>query len=177
MKNSNSKYWLYEKEQADLLAYLEATVGVGDTDRHYKLKTSDRGANPAHCREACQIAMSLSEEQMKSVTARYGCTVPQLLKAVTGRPRVHGKASDNALAKSKADAILNDLRKAAGKQIQSGTYKVGKIKHPDNAELIKADLEKVSGFAAEFEALIEAENAKQSKAPATSKQRRTRKTA
>lgn len=185
MKTSTN-YWLYEKEQKDLLSYLEATVGTGVANDHYKLKTSDRGANPEHCREVCILAKSLPEAKMKKVLARYGVTVKQLLRAATGRPRKNAKASDKLLAETKSGNILNDLRKAAGRQVKASTYKAGRIVHPESAEAIKADLKQATEFATEFEievmnrshiqALAEDKRRSKKSAPATAK-KHTRKKA
>ena len=173
---NKANYWLYEKAQAEMLAYLEATTGIGMTERHYALKTSDRGDNPEHCREAIQITMTLPEAKLKKVRARHGLTTAKLLKAVTGRPKVHAKASSKVLAETKADVILNDLRKAAGRQVKAGTYKAGKISHPDSEESLQAEVDQVLAYAEEQKAVVtkrEADQAerkaKKASAPKTSK--------
>lgn len=177
---NKANYWLYGADQAKTLAYLETTCGIGMTERHYALKTSDRGDNPEHCREAIEIAMSLSEAKLKKVCARHGLTLKKLLKAVTGRPKVHAKASSKVLAETKADVILNDLRKAAGRQVKAGTYKAGKISHPDSAETLQEEVDRVLGFAAEQQEIVAKREESQAKrkaeraaAPKTSKKRKT----
>ena len=149
MKNATS-YWLYEKAQSSLLSYLESTCGAGVANDHYKLKTSERGDNPEHCREVCEIAASLSEAKMKKVLARYGLTAKQLLRAATGRPRKSAKASDKILAETKSGNILNDLRKAAGRQVKMSTYKAGNIVHPESSDAIASDLKQATEFANDF---------------------------
>lgn len=171
MKASTS-YWLFEKEQQDVRAYLNVAAGIGKTDDHFKLKTSDRAPNRLHCREVVELATKLGEKGMKPILARYGCTASQLLMAATGRPRKNARASDKGLAETKSGTILNDLRKANKRQIKASTYKAGRIKHPEKAETLAEEIKRIQEFADVQQVIIDKrEKAAEArkKAPATRK--------
>jgi len=151
---ATSAYWLFEENQKEILAALYKLVGIGATDCHYKLKTSERGANPRHCREAVTLATQLGEEGMKSIRGKYGKSTKQLLHAATGRPSKKMKISDMHLAEEMSSNILRDLRKASGVAIGTTVYKAGRIKSPESGKAIEEMIVQADKFAAEFDEII-----------------------
>lgn len=107
---------------------------------HIGKKTNNRNPVVANQnQEACKLFVSLTDKQRRSLQTAFNYnSQKQVLWAVTGRPRVAGKAVSKAIAEEQVSNILRMMRKMKGRNQGQSLYVAGNIKTSDNSEQQKA---------------------------------------
>ena len=134
--------WYDQPEQSALRKSLYAlnVASASAVLDHIGKKTNNRNpAVAAQNQEAVTLYVSLTDKQRRTIQTAFNYnSQKQVLWAVTGRPRVAGKAVSKAVAEAQVSNILRMMRKLKGRNEGQSVYQAGNIKTGDHTEAQKA---------------------------------------